>query len=53
MKLYILAVGNKMPSWINTAFLEYAKRLRQEFTIHLFERVQREIKLDFQRIYKY
>ncbi|MCB1983966.1 MAG: 23S rRNA (pseudouridine(1915)-N(3))-methyltransferase RlmH [Burkholderiales bacterium] len=37
MKLYILAVGNKMPSWINTAFLEYAKRLRQEFTIHLFE----------------
>ncbi len=37
MKLHILAVGNKMPSWINLAFSEYAKRLCQEITIHLSE----------------
>ena len=37
MKIYILAVGNKMPNWINTAFSEYEKRLRQEITVHLFE----------------
>ncbi|PTN11257.1 23S rRNA (pseudouridine(1915)-N(3))-methyltransferase RlmH [Nitrosomonas aestuarii] len=37
MKFYILAVANKLPNWINTAFTEYAKRLSQEVTIHLIE----------------
>ena len=37
MKLHILAVGNKMPNWINAAFSEYAKRLCQEITVHLSE----------------
>ncbi|MCP5244756.1 MAG: 23S rRNA (pseudouridine(1915)-N(3))-methyltransferase RlmH [Burkholderiales bacterium] len=37
MKFYILAVGNKMPNWINTAFSEYEKRLFQETRIHLLE----------------
>ncbi|SEM93175.1 23S rRNA (pseudouridine(1915)-N(3))-methyltransferase RlmH [Nitrosomonas marina] len=37
MKLYIFAVGNKMPDWINSAFSEYAKRLCQEIKVHLFE----------------
>lgn len=37
MKFYILAVGNKMPNWINIAFSEYEKRLFQEIKIHLFE----------------
>jgi len=37
MKLHILAVGNKMPGWINIAFSEYAKRLCHEVTIQLSE----------------
>ena len=37
MKIYILAVGNKLPKWINFAFTEYAKRLSQEITIQLIE----------------
>ncbi len=37
MKFYILAVGNKLPNWVNTAFTEYAKRLSQEITIHSIE----------------
>lgn len=37
MKLYILAIGNKLPQWINIAFLEYAKRFSHEITIELIE----------------
>ena len=37
MKFYILAVGNKLPMWVNTAFAEYAKRLSQEITLQLIE----------------
>lgn len=37
MKLLILAVGNKMPSWITDGFNEYAKRMPREATITLIE----------------
>jgi len=37
MKLLILAVGNKMPEWVATAFAEYAKRMPPEATIELIE----------------
>ncbi len=37
MKLLILAVGNKMPSWITEGFNEYAKRMPREATIALIE----------------
>lgn len=37
MKLLILAVGNKMPSWINEGFNEYAKRMPREASITLIE----------------
>lgn len=37
MKLLILAVGNKMPSWITEGFNEYAKRMPREATITLVE----------------
>lgn len=37
MKLLILAVGNKMPSWITEGFNEYAKRMPREATITLIE----------------
>lgn len=37
MKFYILAIGNKLPQWINKAYLEYAKRFAQDITIELIE----------------
>jgi 23S rRNA (pseudouridine1915-N3)-methyltransferase len=37
MKLLILAVGNKMPSWITEGFNEYAKRMPREASISLIE----------------
>lgn len=37
MKLLILAVGNKMPSWIAEGFNEYAKRMPREAKIELVE----------------
>lgn len=37
MKLLILAVGNKMPSWIVEGFNEYSKRMPREATISLIE----------------
>ncbi len=37
MKLLIVAVGNKMPAWVNDAFDEYAKRMPREARIELAE----------------
>lgn len=37
MKLFIFAVGHKMPEWINTGFGEYAKRMPREARIELVE----------------
>ena len=37
MKLLILAVGNRMPSWIAEGFSEYAKRMPREAKIELVE----------------
>ncbi len=37
MKLLILAVGHKMPSWITEGFSEYAKRMPREAKIELVE----------------
>ena len=37
MKLLILAVGHKMPSWINAGFNEYSKRMPREAKIELLE----------------
>ena len=37
MKLLILAVGNRMPSWITEGFNEYAKRMPREAKIELLE----------------
>ncbi len=35
MKLYIVAVGNKMPTWIDAGFNEYSKRMPTELSIQL------------------
>lgn len=37
MKLYIVAVGHKMPAWVTSGFNEYAKRMPREASIHLVE----------------
>ena len=37
MKLFIVAVGHKMPDWITTGFNEYAKRMPRESRIELIE----------------
>jgi len=37
MRLWIIAVGNKMPEWVDAAFAEYAKRMPREARIELVE----------------
>ncbi|WNO09504.1 23S rRNA (pseudouridine(1915)-N(3))-methyltransferase RlmH [Teredinibacter sp. KSP-S5-2] len=37
MKLSIVAVGTKMPKWVQQGYEEYAKRLPRELTPHLVE----------------
>jgi 23S rRNA (pseudouridine1915-N3)-methyltransferase len=37
MKLYVLAVGHKMPDWIASGFAEYTKRMPPELRIELIE----------------
>lgn len=37
MKLRIIAVGHKMPAWIEAGFQEYAKRMTSDATLELVE----------------
>lgn len=37
MKIYILAVGNKMPDWVEAGYREYAKRMPYELSIEFIE----------------
>ena len=37
MKLIVVAVGNRMPRWVNQAFEEYAKRMPRGLAIELIE----------------
>jgi 23S rRNA (pseudouridine1915-N3)-methyltransferase len=37
MKLFVIAVGNKMPDWITSGFNEYTKRMPREARIELIE----------------
>ena len=37
MKLFIIAVGHKMPTWIQSGFEEYVKRMPPEARIELIE----------------
>ncbi|UUM22248.1 23S rRNA (pseudouridine(1915)-N(3))-methyltransferase RlmH [Mycoavidus sp. SF9855] len=37
MKLWVLAVGHKMPHWIQLGFAEYAKRMPPELALELRE----------------
>jgi len=37
MKIYLIAVGKKMPDWINTGYSEFSKRMPPELQINLIE----------------
>lgn len=37
MRIRLIAVGNKMPGWVNQGFEEYRKRLNQDLTLELLE----------------
>lgn len=37
MHIRILAIGNKMPSWVTEGYLEYAKRFSSGYSIELVE----------------
>lgn len=37
MKLLIVAVGHRMPAWVDAGFEEYAKRMPREATVKLVE----------------
>jgi 23S rRNA (pseudouridine1915-N3)-methyltransferase len=37
MRLWIIAVGTKMPQWVDSAFAEYTKRMPREARIELVE----------------
>jgi 23S rRNA (pseudouridine1915-N3)-methyltransferase len=37
VKLYLIAVGHKMPDWVEIGFKEYTKRMPREATIELIE----------------
>jgi 23S rRNA (pseudouridine1915-N3)-methyltransferase len=37
MKLWVIAVGRKMPAWVDTGFSDYAKRMPPGSKIHLIE----------------
>ena len=37
MQINLIAVGDRMPDWVQTGYQEYAKRLPAECTLHLIE----------------
>jgi 23S rRNA (pseudouridine1915-N3)-methyltransferase len=37
MKINLIAIGNKMPSWVTTGFNEYQRRLTQDCILNLHE----------------
>ncbi|MCX8050147.1 MAG: 23S rRNA (pseudouridine(1915)-N(3))-methyltransferase RlmH, partial [Methylohalobius sp.] len=37
MRIYLIAAGNRMPSWVQEGFAEYAQRLPKEWAVCLKE----------------
>jgi 23S rRNA (pseudouridine1915-N3)-methyltransferase len=37
MRIHIIAIGKKMPGWVNTAYQEYSKRFPNDFKVNLTE----------------
>ena len=46
MRLWVVAVGTRMPGWVTTAFDDYAQRLPADFALSLKE-VKAEVRLPF------
>jgi len=40
MRITLLAMGKKMPAWINTGFDQYARRLQSQYRLQLVELAQ-------------
>ena len=37
MRMYVIAMGDRMPGWVELGYQEYAKRLGSELQLHLHE----------------
>lgn len=37
MQIHIIAIGDRMPGWVEEAYVEYARRLPREFRLNLHE----------------
>lgn len=37
MKIQLIAVGKHMPAWVQAGYTEYAKRITQDYSLHLIE----------------
>jgi len=37
MRIYLVAVGKRMPVWVNEAYREFCKRMPRELSVHLIE----------------
>ena len=37
MRIYLVAVGKRMPVWVNEAYAEFYKRMPRELRVHLIE----------------
>jgi 23S rRNA (pseudouridine1915-N3)-methyltransferase len=37
MRVHVIAMGDRMPGWVEQGYQEYAKRLGSEFQLHLHE----------------
>ncbi|WP_250656871.1 23S rRNA (pseudouridine(1915)-N(3))-methyltransferase RlmH [Alkalimarinus coralli] len=54
MKIKLIAVGTRMPSWVNEGYAEYARRMPAEFSLELIEVTlgQRGKNADIERVIK-
>ncbi|HLQ25269.1 MAG TPA: 23S rRNA (pseudouridine(1915)-N(3))-methyltransferase RlmH [Acidiferrobacterales bacterium] len=52
MRIHIIAVGSRMPGWVDAAYQDYAKRMPAQCRVHLIEipAVKRTKKADIERI---
>lgn len=52
MRIHLIAVGNRMPGWVNEAYQEYAKRLPRDCALKLVEIApgKRGVNADVKRI---
>ena len=47
MKLFVVAVGHRMPAWVDAGFTEYASRMPREMRVELIAPIAMEEGLRF------